>query len=460
MHKKSITKILFFSLTALIGVALSHAKIKVACVGDSITQGTGTGSMSLAYPKQLQNLLGEDYEVGNFGSSGATLSTECVDAYIKRSMYKKSLEFMPDIVVIKLGTNDSRPEVWDRYGKNFYANLGVLVDSFANLKTKPQIFLCYPSYAPDVANWGTREKVMRNEMSVVIDKFAKDRNLKIIDTYTPLKNDNKLFDDNLHPNSVGAYKLAAAVYGGITGKKALDKPSQVEFPPLKWNGYKFYEFDYAKNPIKVIVPHLPKQGQLWMLSSVPFGNLNDVYLKLAECGYYVVNYDITLEYGTAEEDKLGYRFFRQITVVRPMSSKPIALAYGLSAQAVLNWASNYPDNVAGIYLVSPVLDTKSLSQNIAEELRIFHGIKNLSDIKPFGLDALKSLAKRNVPIYVLTSENDNSIPFDSNAALFIKKYESLGGSVKAIKKPKSTYKLSDLTDSSSLLEFVGDNLKD
>lgn len=47
--------------------------IKVACVGNSITYGAGISNREKnSYPAQLQYYLGDDYEVRNFGSNGAT----------------------------------------------------------------------------------------------------------------------------------------------------------------------------------------------------------------------------------------------------------------------------------------------------------------------------------------------------------------------------------------------------
>ena len=43
-------------------------KIKVACVGNSITYGSGVADREVnAYPVKLQGMLGDKYEVGNFG---------------------------------------------------------------------------------------------------------------------------------------------------------------------------------------------------------------------------------------------------------------------------------------------------------------------------------------------------------------------------------------------------------
>ncbi len=61
-------------LTILSTVPLLTAKTKIACVGDSITFGSGIPNREkLSYPAQLSALLGDDYEVRNFGVSGATM---------------------------------------------------------------------------------------------------------------------------------------------------------------------------------------------------------------------------------------------------------------------------------------------------------------------------------------------------------------------------------------------------
>ena len=46
----------------------AQEKIKVACVGNSITYGIGVANPEVnAYPVKLQGMLGDKYEVGNFG---------------------------------------------------------------------------------------------------------------------------------------------------------------------------------------------------------------------------------------------------------------------------------------------------------------------------------------------------------------------------------------------------------
>ena len=94
----------------LLSLPILHAAdpIRVACVGDSITQGAGAGA-GMSYPSQLQTLLGEQYKVGNFGVSGRTLMQKGDHPYRKEGKYQQALEMLPQMVVIMLGTNDSKP---------------------------------------------------------------------------------------------------------------------------------------------------------------------------------------------------------------------------------------------------------------------------------------------------------------------------------------------------------------
>ena len=87
-------------------------RIKVACVGDSITAGAFSSGPNFTYPGQLQKVLDKSfpgkYYVQNLGASGATLLMSGDSPYWKRPEYAKFVKQQWDIVVIMLGTNDSK----------------------------------------------------------------------------------------------------------------------------------------------------------------------------------------------------------------------------------------------------------------------------------------------------------------------------------------------------------------
>ena len=72
-------------------------KIKVACVGNSVTYGYGIKNRETnCYPAQLQQMLGDAYEVENFGHSGATLLNKGYRPYTQQEAYQKALRFAGD----------------------------------------------------------------------------------------------------------------------------------------------------------------------------------------------------------------------------------------------------------------------------------------------------------------------------------------------------------------------------
>ena len=75
-------------------LAVAQEKTKVACIGNSVTYGYGHKEPAkTSYPSQLQQMLGEKYEIRNFGHSGATLLNKGHRPYINLHEYKAALAF-------------------------------------------------------------------------------------------------------------------------------------------------------------------------------------------------------------------------------------------------------------------------------------------------------------------------------------------------------------------------------
>lgn len=213
---------LIFSGSLLLGAdpmvpidpAKYEGKVKLACVGDSITQGAGTKGNP--YPKQLQELLGDKWEVGNFGVSGRTLLDKGDHPYSKEKKYQDALAMKPDVVIIKLGTNDTKPQNW-KFKDEFYADYKKLIESFHALESKPRVFICRPvpvigNGAFNITEAGVQEQIP------ILDKLAKDLGVGVIDMYAALKDSPELIPDKVHPNAEGAKKMAEAAKAVLVGK--------------------------------------------------------------------------------------------------------------------------------------------------------------------------------------------------------------------------------------------------
>lgn len=189
--------------------------LRLACVGDSITQGVGAGK-GMAYPTQLQALLGEGWEVGNFGVSGRTLLRKGDFPYWKEAAYTKALDFKPDAVIIMLGTNDTKPQNW-KHKAEFEGDYRDLVKSFLDLPSKPRVYICRPVPVPGKGNFGINETALQEQMPVYA-KLAKELKVDVIDMFAALDGKPEMIPDRVHPNAKGAGEMAKAAAEALTGK--------------------------------------------------------------------------------------------------------------------------------------------------------------------------------------------------------------------------------------------------
>jgi len=195
-------------------------KVRVACVGDSITQGSG-------YPAELGKLLGPGYEVMNFGVASTTLLSKGERPYVKEKAYGQALAFLPHVVVIMLGTNDTKPQNY-KFIQDWVSDYKALIASFAALQTKPKVFLCNPVPVYYDGNWGIDNGRLAEGVLPGIKKVAAETGLPVIDMYTAMSGRPDLFyRDNVHPIG-GGLAMAATVHKALTGK---DAPVSAEPPP-------------------------------------------------------------------------------------------------------------------------------------------------------------------------------------------------------------------------------------
>ena len=202
-----------------LGLSVRAQKIKVACVGNSVTYGYLLSDRERdAYPAQLARLLGDGYEVGNFGKSGATLLNKGHRPYMKQPEFQDALAFAGDIVVIHLGLNDTDPRNWPNYRDEFVSDYMALIDSFRMVKPGCKVWICrmtpighrHPRFKSGTRDW-------HGQIQQAIEKVAENAETGLIDLHENLYCRPDLFPDALHPDREGAGILAKTVFSAITG---------------------------------------------------------------------------------------------------------------------------------------------------------------------------------------------------------------------------------------------------
>lgn len=188
--------------------------VRVACIGNSITYGTNIKDRHQnSYPAVLGRLMGDTYWVKNFGISGRTLLNKGNHPYMKEKKYQEALAFNPNIVIIKLGTNDSKSFNW-KYKADFTKDLQTMVDAFKALPSKPKIYLCYPSKAYQT-DGKINDNIISEEIIPKIKKVAKKNSLPVIDLHTAMSGMPQYFPDKIHPDETGTAIMAKVIYRGL-----------------------------------------------------------------------------------------------------------------------------------------------------------------------------------------------------------------------------------------------------
>jgi acetyl esterase/lipase len=206
--------------------------VKVACIGNSITDGHGIEmAPAYGYPAELQKILGQDYWVKNFGVSARTMLNKGDYPYMNEMAWEDAKAFKPDIVIIKLGTNDSKPQNW-QYSAEFKHDLQQMITTLrpdltqpAKKKGKkkaatqpvgPKIYLCTPIPAIK-STWDINDSVIVNGIIPIQQEVAREYGLQVIDLHTLYAGDgDKMLSDGIHPDGKGARRLAEIIAAELT----------------------------------------------------------------------------------------------------------------------------------------------------------------------------------------------------------------------------------------------------
>lgn len=198
-----------------------NKKIKIACMGNSITYGfTLKDPDRESYPAKLQQLMGDKYQVSNFGYSGATLTRKGHNPYYRTKEFLAALQFHPDIAVIELGINDTDPRDWPNYRDDFEADYHWLIDTLRKTNSQVKIYIAkllpvfedHPRFLSSTFDWYWQVQHKLGEV-------AKANQVRLIDAYTDFCDRPDLINDTptLHPNAKGCAFLAKIIYENITG---------------------------------------------------------------------------------------------------------------------------------------------------------------------------------------------------------------------------------------------------
>jgi lysophospholipase L1-like esterase/pimeloyl-ACP methyl ester carboxylesterase len=431
-------------------------------VGDSITFGAGARLRELeAYPAQLQRMLGEHALVGNFGVSGATLMNQGNKPYPKERAFKDALAFNPDIVLILLGTNDTKAKNW-QYKQAFEADYKDLIQRFQMLESKPKVIIGYPVVVVGEGNYEIKEAGVLEQLPRV-DRIAQDTGVDIINLHVLLQGHEEMIPDRVHPNEDGYRLMAKTVYERLTGSDFVGQMSEVI--ASQWKGFLRRDLESDGRAGLLVFPENAAPGNPWIWRTEFFGVYDTADLALLKRGWAVAYVDIRDLYGAPVALDAMDRFYAKVTTDFGLASKVVLEGFSRGGLYAFNWAARHPDRVAAIYGDAPVLDFKSWPggkgagkgspKDWVKCLKAYQLTE--TEARAYSLnpvDNLKPLADAGIPILIVAGDADKTVPIEENVLLVEKRYKALGGTIKVILKPGVDHHPHSLEDPTPIVDFL------
>lgn len=466
-HVRLLPVMAFFIALFLFADAFAQP-IRIACIGNSITYGSRVANREKNnYPQQLQNMLGNGYEVMNFGVSGKTLLRKGNAPYWSTNEYKAALASKPNIVFIKLGTNDSKAINRPFYNE-FETDYKDLIDSFRLLPSHPRIVLLLPvpSFAKDSNQ--IYDPVIKQQIIPMIQQVAYEKGCELVDLYQLFIDKPELLPDGIHPSSLGASILARRLFEVVKLKEQqpfnLFSLIKEEKKISSFYGFACADFTFNNHRCKVVQPKKAAAGLPWIWRTRFWGHEPQTDIALLERGFHVVYCDVAELFGNKEAVNTWNAFYTYMHACG--LNKKVALE-GMSRGGVYvyNWALANPDKVACVYADAPVLDVKSWpggkgkGPGSKEDWDIFKKDFGLTEEQALQfhdspLDHAAKIGQLGFPMLHVVGDADEVVPVDENTNPFEAAIKKAGGNITVIHKPGVNHHPHSLANPTAIVDFI------
>jgi len=441
--------------------------IRIACVGDSITYGAGLPERERnCYPALLGAFLGDRYEVRNFGRNGATLLKKGDLPIWKCRELEAACDFEPHLVLIKLGTNDTKSNNW-RHHAEFEADLRGLINRFRSLPSSPRVILCLPAPAFQSGD-GIDGSRVKNEVIPRIRRVAARTACELVDLHTPQIDRTGWFPDTVHPNPFGMETMARTIfeYLSIEREKDFRIERKLGLPTKQgeFHGFERLDFSFQEQSCIVVKPKLTATGRPWIWRARFFGHEPQADLALLERGFHLVYCDVAGLYGAPRAVALWDGFY-DLMRRAGLAEKATLEGFSRGGLIVYSWAAAHPERVVSIYGDAPVTDFHSWPggrgkgkgspadwQRLLAAHEIAEEEAERFDGKPNDLAA--KLAPFEVPILHVVGQEDSVVPVAENTDILEERYRALGGPIAVIRKPGVDHHPHSLENPRPIVDFI------
>ncbi len=270
-------------------VAEKKSRVKVAAIGSEVTYGAASYTN---YPTELQKLLGDGYEVRNYGEcksividkstlTGTDYSWKTMGNYTGLNDYHSSLNWKPDVAIFNFGINELGTYLTSNHSSLNWTNGGSSTAANEFVKDYTALIKEYEAVGTEIYLTTTitvaDSNVAVSTVNSLITKMAKDNGWKLIDLATATKDfgdDMYNAGSKLYLSEKGNIELANIIYDSFTidfASNYVDAQGQI--------GNDAVVVDYGSNyATGATVVHEWDGVKYTFIQGVnAFGNINDAF---------------------------------------------------------------------------------------------------------------------------------------------------------------------------------------
>lgn len=456
-------KQIFVILVFLAMASVAHTQ-KIVCVGASITEGARTTNPAEdSFPAQLGKLLGDGYEVLNYGVGGTTMLRKGNHPYWDTDAYRKALASNPDIVFIDLGGNDAKA-----VNRPFYDDMVQdardMIQSFRQLPSNPRVMLMLPTAFFEKDTMQIWDPVSRNRVTPLLRKAAYEENIEVLDMHPLLVERPDLIPDGIHPEDEGSAILAKRLYNQVTRPldSNFDILDHIDIPYQlsELNGYACADFRLHGRECKIVKPKMVAEGRPWIWRARFWWHEPQTDIALLERGFHVVYCDVSELMGNSEALSIWSDFYN-ILVNAGLSEKSAMEGMSRGAMYSFCWSAANPDKVNAVYVDNALLDCRYLADrefgDMTQNFMAAYNLGTKEDIRNFEgspMDKIGEIVEGKYPILILCADEDEAVDPETQTLLFEKKIKEQGGEITVMMKHGFKHHPHSFPDPTPIVDFI------
>ncbi len=232
-----------------------------------------------------------------------------------------------------------------------------------------------------------------------------------------------------------------------------------------YHGHKRLDFSFNDKDAILVVPNAPKKGNPWLFRAEFFGAFDNVDMMLVDNGWHIAYIKVSDMFGHPDATQIMKQFRDHLVSEYELSQKVVICGMSRGGLYAVNYAVEYPEDIAGLYLDAPVLTLMSWPFGLGKGCGSVHDTElcknvwklNESTILNFRenpIDKIDLLLEKNVPVCLICGGADDVVPYEENGAELVRKYEAMHGNYKLFFKPECGHHPHSLDDPADAVSYI------